>query len=151
MLSSWETRQCNAVYVPHLLLFQQLCGTKTQRQCPKSKCWRTQPQDNPSSCDSPAPPPSTFWSLPGCVVCRMLNTVFIHCTTDQSGGLDLYAWLVIAMPHATLLIQIILCGICVRSVGHYRLSSLTKGGRWLVNAQNHLSACCAHEGETGTD
>ena len=45
---------------------KQLCGTKPQRQCPKSNCWgTTQQQDNPSSYESPAPPPSS-WARAGC-------------------------------------------------------------------------------------
>ena len=49
MLRRWGPRQCEATCVLRSLLFQQLCGTKSQRQCPKSSCWgTTQQQDNPS-------------------------------------------------------------------------------------------------------
>ena len=50
------------------LLFQQLCGIRSQRQCPRRNCWgTTQRQDNPPSYESPAPPPCS-WSLLGSVI-----------------------------------------------------------------------------------
>ena len=33
-----ETPQCEATRVLRELLFQQLCGAKSRRQCPKSNC-----------------------------------------------------------------------------------------------------------------
>ena len=61
--------QSEAIFVLRNMLFQQLCGTKSQTDkdsVRKSNCWGTaQQQDNPSSYESPAPPPTSdhAWAL----------------------------------------------------------------------------------------
>ena len=60
MLRKWGPRQGKATSVLHQSPFQQLCGTKSHRQCPKSNCReQLSKQENPSGYESPAPPPSS--------------------------------------------------------------------------------------------
>ena len=65
MLRKWRPRQCEAACVLRNLLFQQLCGTGSQRQSPKDQLLEPEARDSLAHCESPAPLTSYFRSLLG--------------------------------------------------------------------------------------